>query len=63
MNLNLYKNTFETRNSRAGMSAPQLASLLYAIGMESPTAWAHMAELCAELHIPYPPQSLQEKQA
>jgi hypothetical protein len=45
------------------MSAQQLADLLYAIGMESPTAWAHMAELCAELHIPYPPQSLQEKQA
>lgn len=29
---------------------------LYAIGMESPTAWAHMSELCRALNLPYPPQ-------
>lgn len=50
------------------MSAQQLTDLLYAIGMESPTAWARMPELCALLEVPYPPerateQLLQEKQA
>ena len=43
------------------MSQQQLTDLLYAIGMESPTAWAHMAELCAELHIPYPPEQTAEQ--
>jgi hypothetical protein len=48
------------------MSQEQIADLLYAIGMESPTAWARMQELCALLQVPYPPertaeQLLQEK--
>jgi hypothetical protein len=30
---------------------------LYAIGMESPTAWLKMEELCKALNIPYPPQN------
>lgn len=33
---------------------------LYAMGMESPTAWEKMEELCKALNIPYPPQN-QEK--
>jgi hypothetical protein len=33
---------------------------LYAIGMESPTAWAKMEELCKALGIPYPPQQTKE---
>lgn len=49
------------------MSAQQLTDLLYAIGMESPSGYARMAELCALLQVPYPPertaeQVLQEKQ-
>ena len=50
------------------MSQQQLIDLLYAVGMESPTAWARMQELCALLQVPFPPertaeQLLQEKQA
>jgi len=30
---------------------------LYAIGMESPTAWLKMEEFCKALNIPYPPQN------
>jgi len=33
---------------------------LYAIGMESPTAWVKMEELCKALNIPYPPQQTKE---
>ena len=29
---------------------------LYAMGMESPTAWHKMKELCEALGFPYPPQ-------
>lgn len=29
---------------------------LYAIGMESPTAWHKMQELCALAGVPYPPE-------
>ena len=32
---------------------------LYAIGMESPTAWLKMEELCKALGIQYPPQQKQ----
>lgn len=42
------------------MSAQALADLLYAIGMESPTAWARMEELCALLNVPYPPERMAE---
>lgn len=50
------------------MSQQQLTDLLYAIGMESPTGWARMQELCVLLQLPYPPertaqQLLLEKQA
>lgn len=34
---------------------------LYAIGMESPTAWEKMEELCKALGIQYPPQYTKEK--
>jgi len=34
---------------------------LYAIGMESPTAWLKMEELCKALGIQYPPQYTKEK--
>lgn len=34
---------------------------LYAMGMESPTAWAKMEELCKALGIQYPPQYTKEK--
>ena len=37
------------------MSQQQLTDLLYAIGMESPSGYARMAELCALLQVPYPP--------
>ena len=30
---------------------------LYAMGMESPTAWHKMKELCEALGFPYPPQA------
>lgn len=30
---------------------------LYAIGMESATAWLKMEALCKALNIPYPPQN------
>jgi len=33
---------------------------LYAMGMESPTAWAKMEELCKAFNIPYPPQYTKE---
>lgn len=29
---------------------------LYAMGMESPTAWHKMKELCALAGVPYPPE-------
>lgn len=32
---------------------------LYAMGMESPTAWAKMEELCKALGIQFPPQQEQ----
>lgn len=32
---------------------------LYAMGMESPTAWHKMAELCAFFGVPYPPENRQ----
>lgn len=32
---------------------------LYAIGMESPTAWQLMPQLCEALGIEYPPQCVQ----
>lgn len=41
------------------MTKQQIAELLYAIGMESPTAWARMQELCELLGVKYPPE--QEK--
>jgi hypothetical protein len=34
---------------------------LYAMGMESPTAWAKMEELCKAFNIPYPPQFKESK--
>ena len=42
------------------MSQEQIADLLYAVGMESPTAWARMQELCALLNVPYPPERAAE---
>jgi hypothetical protein len=33
---------------------------LYAMGMESPTAWAKMAELCKLFNISYPPKYTKE---
>lgn len=44
------------------MSAQQLSDLLYAIGMESPTGYARMAELCALLQVPYPPERTAEQE-
>jgi hypothetical protein len=43
------------------MSQQQLIDLLYAIGMESPTGWARMPELCALLQVPYPPERTAEQ--
>ena len=34
---------------------------LYAMGMESPTAWAKMEELCKAFGIEYPPQYTKEQ--
>ena len=34
---------------------------LYAMGMESPTAWAKMEELCKAFNIAYPPQFKESK--
>jgi hypothetical protein len=39
------------------------ASDLYAIGMESDTAYSLMPELCALLEMPFPPQLIQGKPA
>jgi hypothetical protein len=33
---------------------------LYAMGMESPTAWAKMEELCKAFNITYPPKQVDE---
>ncbi len=33
---------------------------LYAMGMESPTAWAKMEELCKAFNIAYPPKQMDE---
>lgn len=33
---------------------------LYAMGMESPTAWEKMKELCKVFNIPFPPQYTKE---
>lgn len=33
-----------------------LEDLLYAIGMESLTAWKNMKELCEKLGVNYPPE-------
>lgn len=43
------------------MSAQQLTDLLYAIGMESPTAWAKMPKLCEALGVKYPPERTAEQ--
>jgi len=42
------------------MSGQALADLLYAIGMESPSGYARMQELCALLNVPYPPERTAE---
>ena len=42
------------------MSQQQLTDLLYAIGMESPSGYARMPELCALLQVPYPPERTAE---
>ena len=43
------------------MSPQQLTDLLYAIGMESPSGYARMPELCALLQVPYPPKRAAEQ--
>jgi hypothetical protein len=44
---------------RAPFDKAELSFLLYAIGMESPTAWQLMPQLCDALGIEYPPQHIQ----
>lgn len=44
------------------MTPAQLSDLLYAIGMESPSGWAHMQELCAAVGVPYPPQPIAKQE-
>lgn len=44
--------------------APSITeSDLYAMGMESPTAWQKMPELCAALGFQFPPKYEQRKPA
>ena len=38
------------------MTNEELEDLLYAVGMESPTAWHHMKALCEKLGVNYPPE-------
>jgi hypothetical protein len=41
---------------KEGQQAMITEADLYAMGMESPTAWAKMEELCKALGVQYPPQ-------
>lgn len=44
----------------ASLQAERISDLLYAVGMESPTGWQHMKELCDACGVPYPPQQIQK---
>lgn len=35
---------------------------LYAMGMESPTAWHLMPELCKAFGVPYPPKNTEQRE-
>lgn len=37
-----------------------MEEILYCIGMESPTGWAYMEQLCKATGVKYPPRSLKE---